>query len=146
MRRIEKDFLLDVLDRHWKEHLVAMDNLRQGIGLRGYAAKNPKQEYKREAFNMFSQMLENIKQDAISILAKVHVREEGDMDAMEHRPAPKQMQFNHPSAPNALSGDAKQEAEPQKTPFVRDERKIGRNEPCPCGSGKKYKQCHGKLA
>lgn len=148
MVRIEKDFLLDVLDRHWKEHLVAMDNLRQGINLRGYAAKNPKQEYKREAFTMFSQMLDNIKQDTISILAKVHVREEQDMEAMENRESPKQMQFNHPSAPNALSGETNQAAkEPaQKTPFVREQRKVGRNEPCPCGSGKKYKQCHGKLS
>ncbi len=150
MRRLEKDFLLDILDRHWKEHLVAMDSLRQGIGLRGYAAKNPKQEYKREAFTMFSLMLENIKQDVITILAKVHVREEQDMQAMAHRqPArqmPKQMQFNHPSAPNALAAQTTQESAPQKTPFVREHRKIGRNEPCPCGSGKKYKQCHGKLA
>lgn len=146
MRRIEKDFLLDVLDRHWKGHLVAMDNLRRGIGLRGYAAKNPKQEYKREAFTMFGEMLENIKQDVVTILGKVHVREAQDMDVMAHRGAPKQMQFNHPSAPNALSGQAEPEAKAQRTPFVRGGRKIGRNAPCPCGSGKKYKQCHGKLA
>ena len=148
MRRIEKDFLLDALDRHWKEHLVAMDNLRRGIGLRGYAAKNPKQEYKREAFSMFGEMLENIKQDVITILSKVHVREQQDMDVMEHRGAPKQLQFNHPSAPNALSDQAEAgpESKTQKAPFVREGRKIGRNAPCPCGSGKKYKQCHGKLS
>jgi len=147
MRRLEKDLMLDVLDRHWKEHLVAMDHLRQGIGLRGYAAKNPKQEYKREAFEMFSQMLMNIKNDVVSILSKVQFRTENDIELAERKPEPKTMSYNHPSAPNALSsGDAGEEATTAKTPFVRDSRKIGRNEPCPCGSGKKYKQCHGKLA
>lgn len=146
MRRIEKDFMLDVLDRHWKEHLVAMDHLRQGIGLRSYAAKNPKQEYKREAFMMFSEMLENMKRDAVSILSKVHVRTEQDIEAVERESnKPKQMQYNHPDAPNALTGD-QQKAQAAQTPFVREQRKIGRNEPCPCGSGKKYKNCHGKLS
>ena len=147
MRRIEKDFMLDVLDRHWKEHLVAMDHLRQGIGLRSYAAKNPKQEYKREAFAMFGIMLENIKKDVISILSKVQVRSEADMKSVERKEPPKQMQFNHPTAPNALTGETVDSgAPPAKTPFVRDQKKVGRNEPCPCGSGKKYKQCHGQLA
>jgi preprotein translocase subunit SecA len=157
MRRIEKDFMLDVLDRHWKEHLLAMDHLRQGIGLRSYAAKNPKQEYKREAFSLFGQMLDGIKHDIVSILCKVHVRTEQDVAAVERRQQqPSRMQFSHPDAPNALSGQPSgqggavpgpvPEAVPaQQAPFVRRERKVGRNEPCPCGSGKKYKQCHGRL-
>ena len=146
MRRIEKDFMLDVLDRHWKEHLVAMDHLRQGIGLRSYAAKNPKQEYKREAFMMFSEMLENMKRDAVSILSKVHVRSEQDVEAVERETSkPQQMQYNHPAAPNALTGE-QEKVQSVQTPFVREQRKIGRNEPCPCGSGKKYKNCHGRLA
>lgn len=147
MRRIEKDFMLDVLDRHWKEHLVAMDHLRQGIGLRSYAAKNPKQEYKREAFAMFSEMLENIKRDVTSILCKVQVRSEKDVEAIEKPEQERQMQYNHPSAPNALTGEpARSEQPAAKEPFVRQEKKIGRNDPCPCGSGKKYKQCHGQLS
>lgn len=146
MRRIEKDFMLDVLDRHWKEHLVAMDHLRQGIGLRSYAAKNPKQEYKREAFAMFGEMLENIKKDVINILSKVQVRSEKDMLPVEKNEPPKQMQFSHPAAPNALGGNKVADVPEEKVPFVRDQRKVGRNEPCPCGSGKKYKQCHGQLA
>lgn len=149
MRRIEKDFMLDVLDRHWKEHLVAMDHLRQGIGLRSYAAKNPKQEYKREAFAMFSTMLENIKKDVIGILCRVQVRSEADMQTIEKKEPPKQVQYSHPTAPNALGSNTADTAgsnQQVKAPYVRDQRKIGRNEPCPCGSGKKYKQCHGQLA
>lgn len=148
LRRLERDIMLDVLDRHWKEHLVAMDHLRQGIGLRGYAAKNPKQEYKREAFAMFGEMLDNIRNEVITILSKVHVRTEKDVELAEKKPEPQKMSYNHPSAPNALSGqpaDAPEDEGTPKQPFVRSERKIGRNEPCPCGSGKKYKQCHGKL-
>jgi len=146
MRRIEKDLTLEVLDRHWKEHIVAMDQLRQGIGLRGYAAKNPKQEYKREAFGMFNELLSNIKNDIIGILSKVQIRPDQDVDSVQRKLAPKQQQmsFNHPAAPNALA-EPEQESATSKTPFVREQRKIGRNEPCPCGSGKKYKLCHGKL-
>lgn len=146
MRRIEKDFMLDVLDRHWKEHLVAMDHLRQGIGLRSYAAKNPKQEYKREAFAMFGEMLENIKKDVINILSRVQVRTEQDILPVETHEPPKQMEFSHPAAPNTFAGAGFEAAPEEKTPFVRDEKKVGRNEPCPCGSGKKFKQCHGRLA
>ncbi|MFQ5659087.1 MAG: preprotein translocase subunit SecA [Gammaproteobacteria bacterium] len=145
MRRLEKEIMFDVLDRHWKEHLVAMDHLRQGIGLRGYAQKNPKQEYKREAFEMFRQMLENIKNDVIAILSKVHIRTEHDIEIAERAPSLQVMSYNHPAAPNALSDEPEQGEATPNTPFVRSERKIGRNEPCPCGSGKKYKQCHGKL-
>ena len=143
VRRMEKGLMLDTLDRHWKEHLVAMDHLRQGIGLRGYAARNPKQEYKKEAFAMFAVMLENIKYDVVTLLAKVQVREEQDMNALQERPRPTQMQFNHPDAPSATG--ARPEAAQQK-PFIRNQKKIGRNEPCPCGSGKKFKFCHGKLS
>ncbi|MGK0298816.1 MAG: preprotein translocase subunit SecA [Gammaproteobacteria bacterium] len=146
IRRIEKDFMLDVLDRHWKEHLVAMDHLRQGIGLRSYAAKNPKQEYKREAFSMFSEMLDNLKKDVIGILSKVHVRSEEDMKPVEKQLPDVKMQFNHPNAPNALSNENHEEEQEINTPFVRQDKKVGRNEPCPCGSGKKYKQCHGRLS
>ena len=146
MRRIEKDFMLDVLDRHWKEHLVAMDHLRQGIGLRSYAAKNPKQEYKREAFAMFGEMLENIKKDVINILSRVQVRTEQDILPVEKHEPPKQMEFSHPAAPNTFTGESFEAVPEEKTPFVRDEKKVGRNEPCPCGSGKKFKQCHGRLA
>ncbi|MBI1731788.1 MAG: preprotein translocase subunit SecA [Gammaproteobacteria bacterium] len=148
MRKLEKDLLLDVLDRHWKEHLVAMDHLRQGIGLRSYAAKNPKQEYKREAFSMFSQMLENIKHDFVSLLAKIQIRAEQDVAAMERRPGPDRMQTSHPEAPSALkpAQSPPGPAAGPAVPFIRRDRKIGRNDPCPCGSGKKYKQCHGLLA
>ena len=142
VRRVEKGLMLDTLDRHWKEHLVAMDHLRQGIGLRGYAAKNPKQEYKKEAFAMFSDMLENIKYDVITLLAKIQVREDRDIQVLQDRPQPAEMQFNHPGAPSALG---KQGESQEQKPYIRNERKIGRNEPCPCGSGKKYKHCHGKL-
>ncbi len=143
MRRVEKQVMLDILDRQWKDHLVAMDHLRQGINLRSYAAKNPKQEYKREAFEMFVSMLENIKHDVISFLSMVQVRAEEDVEAAEQQhKQPQDMKFNHASAPDALGNKP---ADDRLTPFVRGQRKIGRNEPCPCGSGKKYKQCHGKL-
>ena len=143
VRRVEKSLMLDTLDRHWKEHLVAMDHLRQGIGLRGYAARNPKQEYKKEAFSMFSDMLENIKYDVVTLLAKIQIREEQDAQLLPRRPQPAAMQYNHPDAPSAMGTP---EEAPQQKPFIRNQRKIGRNEPCPCGSGKKYKLCHGKLS
>lgn len=143
MHRIEKQIMLDVLDRHWKEHLVNMDHLRQGIHLRSFAAKNPKQEYKREAFDLFVQMLENIKHDVIVFLAKVSIRTERDIEMAENREHEQRMNFSHPAAPDSLHSE--QAAAPAERPFVRSKPKIGRNQPCPCGSGKKYKQCHGKL-
>jgi preprotein translocase subunit SecA len=146
MRRIEKELMLSVLDRHWKEHLMAMDHLRQGIGLRSYAAKNPKQEYKREAFAMFSEMLNNIKKDVVGILSKVQVRPEADVKSVVQPRRDTNMRYNHPSAPSALDSNPTKAEEPSKEPFVRHEKKIGRNEPCPCGSGKKYKLCHGRLS
>ena len=143
MRRVEKQVTLDIVDRQWKDHLVAMDHLRQGINLRSYAAKNPKQEYKREAFEMFVLMLENIKHDVISFLSMVQVRTEEDVEAAEQQQRKLQnMKFNHAASPDALGN---KQASSELEPFVRGHRKIGRNEPCPCGSGKKYKQCHGKL-
>jgi preprotein translocase subunit SecA len=149
MRHVEKEVMLKQLDFHWKEHLGAMDYLRQGIGLRGYAQKNPKQEYKREAFEMFGEMLDQVKFDTISILSRVRIQSEQDVQRMEaERRRAQAMEFQHAAAP-ALAG-AQQEAAPAAAPapepFVRPGRKIGRNEPCPCGSGKKYKQCHGRLS
>jgi preprotein translocase subunit SecA len=148
MRGVEKQVMLRQLDFHWKEHLAAMDHLRQGIGLRSYAQKNPKQEYKREAFEMFGEMIEQVKHDTISILSRIRVQSEEDLAAMEvRRKKEEQMKYQHAEA-SALGGSSPQAAAPaqQQAPFVRDGRKVGRNEPCPCGSGKKYKQCHGKLS
>lgn len=151
MRRIEKEVMLYNLDSHWKEHLAAMDYLRQSIHLRGYAQKNPKQEYKREAFEMFSRMLDEIKADVVEVLSKLELQAPPsmpepvtDMDAFE---------FKHETF-EGLGGGAEEPApapasdpeEAEHKPFVRADKKVGRNEPCPCGSGKKYKQCHGKLS
>ena len=144
MRRIEKQVMLDVLDRHWKENLVNMDHLRQGIGLRSFAAKNPKQEYKREAFDLFLQMLENIKRDVIVFLYRVSIRTEEDIELAEKRENKQKVNYRHPSVSSSLSNNPQEEGSSDK-PYVRDKPKIGRNEPCPCGSGKKYKQCHGRL-
>ncbi|HHO2169862.1 preprotein translocase subunit SecA [Aeromonas hydrophila] len=147
LRNFEKAVMLQTLDGLWKEHLAAMDHLRQGIHLRGYAQKNPKQEYKRESFDLFTQMLETLKRDVVSILSRVQVQER-DVEAMEEQQrqqaeaAPRT--YTHAAADNQLADD---EAQAEATPvtFVRDEQKVGRNDPCPCGSGKKYKHCHGQL-
>ena len=151
MRQFEKAVMLQVLDNLWKEHLAAMDYLRQGIHLRGYAQKDPKQEYKREAFELFVRLLERVKHEVISIISRVQISAEEDIRRVEeerqHQPA---MEFQHAEAGSLLSGGSDEMSEEEMaehhTPFVRDGRKVGRNEPCPCGSGKKYKQCHGKLA
>ena len=152
MRGVEKQVMLRQLDHHWKEHLAAMDHLRQGIGLRSYAQKNPKQEYKREAFEMFGAMLEQVKHDTISILSRIRIQGEEDLAEMaRRRQAADAMKFQHAEAsalgarPAPQGGPPTSPAAPAVLPFVRDGRKIGRNEPCPCGSGKKFKQCHGKL-
>jgi preprotein translocase subunit SecA len=148
MRGVEKQVMLRQLDFHWKEHLAAMDHLRQGIGLRSYAQKNPKQEYKREAFEMFGEMIEQVKHDSVSILSRIRIQGEEDLSEMEaRRRKNEQMKFQHAeaSALRTQSGGGSSKAE-QPMPFVRDGRKLGRNEPCPCGSGKKFKQCHGKLS
>jgi preprotein translocase subunit SecA len=167
IRNFEKAVMLQVLDASWKEHLAAMDYLRQGIHLRGYAQKNPKQEYKREAFEMFHSLTERVKYEVINVVSKVRVREESDVEAMEaqrRRSAP--VSAFHPMADALAAAEAgdggdgvlgRSEADPlaaavadeagaAKKPFKRPERKVGRNEPCPCGSGKKYKQCHGRVS
>ena len=146
MRQFEKEVMLNVLDAQWKDHLAAMDHLRQGIHLRGYAQKNPKQEYKREAFELFSDMLERIKHDVIGLLARIQIQSSEDVEALEQqRRAQREMEFRHPEM-TAESVEEQESPAPNQAPIVRDQPKVGRNEPCPCGSGKKYKHCHGKLA
>ena len=148
MRVVEKQIMLTILDQKWKEHLATMDHLRQGIHLRAYAQKQPKQEYKREAFVLFQELLQQIKRDVIRLLCRVQVEREGQIDEVERRRREEQerrMRYQH--AASATSGaDAPSQAEPSTATFVREERKIGRNEKCPCGSGKKYKHCCGKAA
>ena len=147
LRRFEKAVMLRVLDSQWKEHLAAMDYLRQGIHLRGYAQKNPKQEFKKEAFQMFSTMLDSIKREVITMLSRVQLRAPEDVQAVEEegRSSEDKMQFQHEST-SAINQDEADDDERGQGTFVRQERKVGRNEPCPCGSGKKFKQCHGRLS
>jgi preprotein translocase subunit SecA len=146
LRRFEKYILLQVLDNAWKEHLAAMDYLRQSIHLRGYAQKNPKQEYKRESFEMFTEMLDRIKQETVSLLSRVQIQTEEEMDRLEQQQhAPTNMQYEHAEASAMREESAQQPEQEHHKPYVRQDRKIGRNEPCYCGSGKKYKHCHGKL-
>jgi len=181
LRRFETYVMLQALDDHWKEHLAGMDYLRQSVGLRGYAQKNPKQEYKREAFELFSKMLSEYKTDVVTVLSKVQVRDREQVEqAQVERPTPTQVSYEHKDAASALSEPAADPEQAQASaqaqpgtgasavasanaareaamsrqsqqpapaqPFVRDQKKMGRNEPCHCGSGKKFKQCHGKLA
>ncbi len=154
-RRFEKQILLQVLDQLWKEHLATMDQLRQGIGLRGYAGRNPKQEYKREAFELFQSMLRNMKLEFIRFLSAVQIQPQDDPDAIEKQRRAEQARetitAQHPNAQAAAQIVGAEESVDEDgassaQPMVRGERKVGRNEPCPCGSGKKYKQCHGKLS
>ncbi|CAK2068646.1 preprotein translocase subunit SecA [Vibrio crassostreae] len=150
LRNFEKSVMLQTLDGLWKEHLAAMDHLRQGIHLRGYAQKNPKQEYKRESFELFEGLLDVLKTDVVTILSKVRVQQQEEVEKMEAQrqaqaeEAARRAQAQHATAENQLGDNEAEAASPQTV--VRDERKVGRNEPCPCGSGKKYKQCHGKIA
>jgi preprotein translocase subunit SecA len=187
MRHLEKAVMLQELDRHWREHLAAMDYLRQGIHLRAYAQKNPKQEYKREAFELFGTLLDRIKHDTVSLLSRLQVKSEAEIEEQERereRQLARRLQMQHTSPQSAIAADPSQAplgapaaagfgggpfagggggaggfggrpagAPPapfptggQETPVVREGRKVGRNEPCPCGSGKKYKHCHGQLA
>lgn len=143
LRHFEKAIMLQSLDQHWKEHLAAMDQLRQGIHLRGYAQKNPKQEYKREAFELFTQMLDSLKADVVNILSKVQVRAEEEVTAVEEeqrrRAEAQPKHFQHDEA-EQLASDAPAPVQ------IRNQAKVNRNDPCPCGSGKKYKQCHGQLS
>ena len=142
----ERWVMLSSVDQHWREHLAALDHLRQGIHLRGYAQKNPKQEYKREAFELFASMLESIKLEVTKTLTAVQVNSESELAevATEAAPAVENVKYQHAGYDEALVADAAEEKAKER-PFVREMGKIGRNDPCPCGSGKKYKQCHGKL-
>ncbi len=179
MRHLEKAVMLQELDKHWREHLAAMDYLRQGIHLRAYAQKNPKQEYKREAFELFGALLERIKHDTVSLLSRIQVRTEAEIEAQQREreaQLARRLQMQHAAPQSAISADGADGpdaatppgafggggASPaggggpfasgpvagpeQLVPVVREGRKVGRNEPCPCGSGRKYKHCHGQLA
>jgi preprotein translocase subunit SecA len=158
MRHLEKTLMLSVLDSQWKDHLVTMDYMRQSIHLRGYAQKDPKQEYKREAFDLFSDMLASIKREVVSLLGRVQLRSESDVEALDRQwrdNEPSQLQFTHATAPaitesviNPELSAAENQAQASVTalPYTRDVPKIGRNDLCPCQSGKKYKQCHGQLS
>ena len=142
MRQFEHSIVLQMLDNHWREHLAAMDHLRQGIHLRGYAQKNPKQEYKREAFELFADMLERIKRSVVGVLMTVQIRSQEEVDAVApHEPGYTEML--HDAPPSSLSADG-EELSPEK--LAERGLRVSRNDPCPCGSGKKYKQCHGRLA
>ena len=181
MRHLEKAVMLQELDRHWRDHLAAMDYLRQGIHLRAYAQKNPKQEYKREAFELFGALLDRIKHDTVSLLSRLQVRTEAEIEEQERereRQMARQLQTQHVSPQSVIASDSAAEgagsagsgmgggaaagpgfargfgggearaagpASPGSEPVVREGRKVGRNEPCPCGSGKKYKHCHGQI-
>src|SRR5206468_5747417 len=144
LRQFERSLMLQTLDHHWREHLSALDHLRQGIHLRGYAQKNPKQEYKRESFELFSDMLDRIKQDVVKVVLTVQVRTPQDVQAVEEAPPVTNVRYQHADYDAALAAEPA-EAPAAAPPFVRAGGKVGRNDPCPCGSGKKYKQCHGKL-
>jgi preprotein translocase subunit SecA len=176
MRHLEKAVMLQELDRHWRDHLAAMDYLRQGIHLRAYAQKNPKQEYKREAFELFGALLDRIKHDTVSLLSRLQVRSEAEIEEQERererQMAARKLQMQHAAPQSVIAGDAGPvgpeaaaaaaaggpgraggafapgpTAAPEVVaPVVREGRKVGRNEPCPCGSGRKYKHCHGQLA
>ena len=152
IRNYEKHVMLNVLDKLWKEHLAAMDYLRQSIGLRGYAQKNPKQEYKREAFEMFSELLERMKYDVVTILSKVKIQSNEQVEQLDVQDNVKveNVNYQHADANTIQQPGAEEDVSDTKKqipaqPYHRDRKKIGRNEPCYCGSGKKFKQCHGKL-
>ncbi|MSQ59552.1 MAG: preprotein translocase subunit SecA [Betaproteobacteria bacterium] len=152
LHQFERSVMLQTLDSHWREHLSALDHLRQGIHLRGYAQKNPKQEYKREAFELFSAMLDAVRNEVTKVLITVQIRSQEDVEAVEEPVELSNVRYQHAdfaetenveedeTPPEAAEGERKPK------PFVRGGGKVGRNDPCPCGSGKKYKQCHGKLA
>jgi len=156
LHQYERSVMLQSIDSHWREHLAALDYLRQGIHLRGYAQKQPKQEYKREAFELFGTMLDSIKRQVTQHLMAVQIRSQAEVEEAERRAeeaaqAVKNVQYHHADYEEALAqapaeGAEGAVAEPAAQPFVRAGQKVGRNDPCPCGSGKKYKNCHGKLA
>jgi preprotein translocase subunit SecA len=144
---IEKQVMLQVLDNCWKEQLASMDHLRQGINLRSYAQRNPKQEYKRESFELFQSMLHNVKRETVNLMARVEPITREQMEAMEQQRreelARQKMQLQHEQA--ASLTEAMPQPKLTQAPIIREGRKVGRNDPCPCGSGKKYKSCHGAL-
>ncbi|MFG3448613.1 preprotein translocase subunit SecA [Stenotrophomonas sp. NPDC047960] len=155
MRALEKHVMLTVLDQSWKEHLARMDYLRQGIYLRGYAQKQPKQEYKKEAFELFSEMLENVKREVVTLLSRVRIRSEEEVAALEAAERQQaearllQSQFQHQNVGGYGADEEAADVEAERNgvgQFTREEPKVGRNDPCPCGSGKKYKHCHGQLS
>jgi preprotein translocase subunit SecA len=157
LHQYERAVMLQSIDTHWREHLAALDYLRQGIHLRGYAQKQPKQEYKREAFELFGTMLDSIKRQVTQHLLAVQIRSQAEVEEAERRAeeaaqAVKNVQYHHADYEQALAGEAAEGGEAPAPdavavqPFVRSSQKVGRNDPCPCGSGKKYKNCHGKLA
>ncbi len=146
LAQFEKSVILQTMDNHWREHLASMDHLRQGIHLRGYAQKDPKQEYKREAFMLFTDMLDTVKYDIIKLLSSVEITTEADVSAVEEQRRADQSQkihYIHQQQDEQQASES--EYEDTTTTFKRDERKVGRNDPCLCGSGKKYKNCHGSL-
>jgi preprotein translocase subunit SecA len=159
MRELERGIMLRQLDTNWKEHIAALDYLRQGVGLRSFAQRNPKQEYKRESFEMFSEMLDRVKRDTIGILAKIQIRRPEDASVMGPSPERSGLQFQHAEAPTiappmpppppppaaGLPHPEGRAGASAVATFVRGDRKVGRNEACPCGSGKKFKHCHGEL-
>jgi preprotein translocase subunit SecA len=155
MRQVEKQIMLQILDQRWKEHLARMDHLRQGIHLRAYAQKQPKQEYKRESFELFQELLANIKRDVVRFLSRVQIEAPSAVEEAERKrreEAERRMNFSHAEAPAMGNGSPDgaarppEPAPPRAETFVRAQPKVGRNEPCPCGSGKKFKHCHGQVA
>jgi preprotein translocase subunit SecA len=150
----ERSVMLQSIDTHWREHLAALDHLRQGIHLRGYAQKNPKQEYKREAFELFGQMLDLIKNEVVRVIMTVRIQSREEIDAAEERLAQSPVEnvhyqhsdFDPNAAPEDLMAPVADISDGQQGAMVAEVPKVGRNDPCPCGSGKKYKQCHGRLA
>jgi preprotein translocase subunit SecA len=150
----ERSVMLQSIDSHWREHLAALDHLRQGIHLRGYAQKNPKQEYKREAFELFGQMLDLIKNEVVRIVMNVRIQSREEIDAAEEQLAHAHVEnvhyqhadFNPDAAPEELLAPTATADDHRSQTMVNAVPKVGRNDPCPCGSGKKYKQCHGRLA
>lgn len=141
MRQFERAVMLQSLDNHWREHLAALDHLRQGIHLRSYAQKNPKQEYKREAFELFAGLLDTIKREVTQVTMQIQVKNEADVEAVEKPAELENVKYQHTDYDEALANQ-----EQDVEPFEREGVKVGRNDPCPCGSGQKYKQCHGKLS
>ncbi len=142
--QFERNVMLQSLDNHWREHLAALDHLRQGIHLRGYAQKNPKQEYKREAFELFEALLDTVRVEVTKLLMTVQVRTESQLEQAETPPAVDNVQYHHADYDEAL-GAANANRDDSRQPALAGP-KVGRNDPCPCGSGKKYKHCHGKLS